>query len=266
MNILWGFLKDLVRLRNVIFELAKKDIKNRYLGSYLGIIWAFIQPLITILILWFIFQVGFKTQPVNNFPFVLWLIAAMIPWNFFAECLSSTSNSIQEHSYLVKKIVFRVSILPLVKILSSLFVHLFFILLIFIMYIIYGRYPTIYTIQVLYYLIATVLLVLGLSWISASLILFIKDIGQIINLLLQFGFWLTPIFWTPAMIPQKFQFFIKLNPVYYITEGYRNSFIYKQWFWEHPWETLYFWSVTLVFWIIGTLVFKRLRPHFADVL
>ena len=185
---------------------------------------------------------------------------------FFSESLNGATGSILEHSYLVKKVVFRVSVLPVVKILSSLFVHLFFIIFIFVMFFIYGYYPSIYNIQVIYYLFATIIFVLGLSWTTASLVVFIRDVSQIVGLILQFGFWLTPIFWSFKMLPDKYALFLKLNPIYYITEGYRGSFIYKHWFWESPVLTLYFWSITLLIWFIGSVVFKKLKPHFADVL
>ena len=261
-----SFFRELYRQQKFVLELSRKDFRSRYLGSYLGIIWAFIQPTITILLFWFVFQVGFKAMPVDNFPFILWLAAAMIPWNFFADSLLQSTNSIVENSYLVKKIVFRVSALPLVKIYSSLMVHLFFIVFLFIIFIIYGFYPTIYSLQLIYYLVATVLLTLGLSWITSSLTVFLKDVGQIVAMLLQFGFWLTPIFYSLKIVPEKYQFWMKLNPMYYIVEGYRDAFIYHEWFWEHKFLTLNFWSITFIVLSLGLYLFKKLKPHFADVL
>ena len=125
------FLADIFNSRQLLWELTKKDFQVRYLGSYLGVIWAFIQPLITILIFWFVFQVGFKSMPVDNFPFILWLMAGMIPWFFFAESLQSATNSILSNSFLVKKVVFRVSLLPIIQIISALAIHIFFILFLF---------------------------------------------------------------------------------------------------------------------------------------
>lgn len=261
-----AFLLDIVNSRTLIIELAKKDLQKRYLGSYLGILWAFVQPTVTILIFWFVFQVGFKSKPINDFPFVLWLICGMIPWFFFSEALQSSTNSILENSYLVKKIVFRVSSLPIIRILSSLFIHVFFILLIFVMFLVYGYKPSIYNIQVIYYLFASIALLLGLSWITSSLVVFLRDLGHIVSILIQFGFWLTPIFWSFSIMPPKYQFLFKLNPVYYIVEGYRDTFINHIWFWQHYNLTISFWLITLGFLFIGVLLFKKLRPHFADVL
>lgn len=261
-----GFFRDFIANQKLIIELSKKDFKAKYLGSYLGILWAFVQPTVTIIIFWFIFQVGFKSMPVENFPFILWFAAALIPWNFFADSLMNGTQSITENSYLVKKVVFRVSILPLIKIYSALYVHLFFIVFLIIMFLVYGYYPDWYYLQILYLLPATFVLCLGLTWLTSALVIFLKDIGHIIAMVLQFGFWLTPIFYTLSIVPEKAQFFFKLNPMYYIVEGYRGAFVYKVWFWERPDLTIYYWLVTFAVLLVGVLVFRRLRPHFADVL
>jgi len=260
------FLRDLVNSRDIVIELTKKDFKSRYLGSYLGLIWAFAQPVATIGILWFVFEFGFKSQPAGNYPFMLWLMSGMIPWFYLNDSISSATTSIVDKSFLVKKVVFRVGILPIIKILSALVIHLFFIVILFIMFALYGFTPHLYTIQVLYYLFAAIILTLGLSWITSSLMVFLKDVGQIIGILLQFGFWLTPIFWQVSMLPEEYRPFIILNPFYYITEGYRDSFVNKVWFWEHGALTIYFWCVTAIVFIVGALIFRRLKPHFADVL
>lgn len=260
------FLKDLLNSRSLIIELTKNDFKKKYLGSYLGMLWAFVQPTLTILIFWFVFQVGFKSTPVENFPFILWLVTGMIPWFFFSESLSGATDSIIENSFLVSKVVFRVSTLPIIKIFSALVIHLFFLVILTGMFILYGYTPTIFNLQVFYYLFALIILVLGISWITSSVVVFIRDVGQAVGVLLQFGFWITPVFWSIKILPEEYHVFIKLNPVLYIIDGYRNSFIYHQWFWQNIEWTIYFWIVTVLLFIGGAIMFRKLRPHFADVL
>jgi lipopolysaccharide transport system permease protein len=261
-----NFLFTLLQSRGLILSLTHRDFRSRYLGSYLNFVWAFIQPALTLLILWFVFETGFKSAPVSGFPFILWLMTGLIPWFFFSECWAGATNSIVEYDYLVKKVVFRVSVLPVIKILSSLVVHLFFVAIIFFVFIIYGYRPDFYDLQVFYYLFATLVLVLGLSWMTSSLVVFIRDIGHIVAVLLQFGFWLTPIIWNLEMVPQNLHPLMKLNPAFYITEGYRDAFIHKVWFWEHPYWSIYFWIFTWVTFVVGGVVFAKLRPHFADVI
>lgn len=261
-----NFLRDIVISRQLIFDLAKNDFKSRFVGSYLGIIWAFVQPLVTILVLWVVFQVGFKAQPIADVPFILWLICGMIPWFFFNDSLSSATNSLLDYSYLVSKVVFRVSVLPIVKIMSSAFVHVMFIFFIFIMFSIKGFHPSIYNLQLFYYSFACAMLLVGLSWFTSAIGVFFRDTNQVMSIILQMGFWLTPIFWSYSMVPEEFLIYFKFNPMFYIVEGYRDSMINHIWFWQHNVLTIYFWLVTLFFFIIGALIFKRLRPHFSDVL
>ena len=252
--------------KKLLWQLTKRDFRERYLGSYLGILWAFIQPAITVLIFWFVFQVGFKSQPIDNFPFILWLICGMFPWFFLSESIAGATHSVIESSFLVKKIVFRVELLPIVKITSALIVHIFFILVLLAMFGAYGYSVSLYNLQLFYYLFACICLSLGISWLTSSLTVFLRDVGQLVMMLLQFGFWGTPIFWSLNMIPAYLQPVLKLNPAYYLIEGYRQSFIYHEWFWQHPYLTAYFWMTTLMVIFVGAWVFRRLRPHFADVL
>lgn len=259
-------IKEIYGNKTLIWDLSKNDFKTRYAGSYLGIIWAFIQPVVTILVYWFVFQVGFKSQPVQDFPFVLWLVAGLVPWFFFSEALMNATNSMSEYSYLVKKVVFKISILPIVKIISALFVHMFFLGFTIVIFMAYGHNPTIYTLQVIYYSFCMFVLVLGMSYATCAIVIFFKDLGQIINIFLQVGMWMTPIMWSYDIMADKYQWILKLNPMYYIVEGYRDSLINQVWFWERFNQTIYFWLIAIGLFGIGVLIFKRLKIHFADVL
>ena len=250
----------------LLYSLTKNDFRQKYLGSYLGILWAFIQPTITVLIFWFVFQVGFKSQPVNDVPFILWLVSGMFAWFFFSDAMSNATNAITENSYLVKKIVFKVGYLPLIKIFSALVVHLFFIFFMYGLFLLYGYGFDLHWLQVFYYLGAMIVLILGLSYVTSAVVVFFRDMGQLVAMLLQFGFWMTPIFWVLDTVPHKYHWLIKLNPMVYIIEGYRDSMIHHVWFWEKPMAGVYFWVVTLIMIGVGFSTFRRLKPHFADVL
>ncbi len=260
------FIKSILEKRELIFSLSKNDFKIKYAGSYFGVLWAFVQPLVTIGVFWFVFQVGFKNPPVQDVPFILWLICGIIPWFYFSEALNNATNSLIEYSFLVQKVVFRTSILPIVKIISSWYVHIFFVIFIFIMFLIYGYGFSIYNIQIIYYIFALVILLLGLSWIASSIVLFFKDVRQIINIILQIGFWLTPIFWDYKVLPNSLLEIFKINPMFYIVQGYRDTFINHIWFWERPLISIIFWIEVSLLIILGANIFRKLRPHFPDVL
>lgn len=267
-ELLWEFPRDTLKSRKLLLQLAKNDFKTKYAGSYLGIIWAFVQPIITVLVYWFVFQVGLKSPGVTDVPFVLWLIAGIVPWFFFSDALNGGTNSLIEYQYLVKKVVFQINILPVVKVLSALFVHVFFVAFTLVLYCCYGLWPDVYTLQVVYYSLCAFILVLGMAYFTSAVVGFFRDLTQIINIILQVGVWMTPIMWNiDAMnMPHWLKTVFMLNPMYYVVYGYRDALINKVVFWERPTLTLYFWLFTAFIFCFGTIVFKKLKKHFADVL
>ena len=259
---------ELYQNRKLVLSLAKNDFKTKYAGSYLGIVWAFIQPIVTILVYWFVFSVGMKAGTVSDYPFVLYLVSGIVPWFFFQDALNGGTNALIEYNYLVKKVVFKISILPIVKIISALFVHVFFVVFALILCACYGYTPSLYTLQIIYYSICTFLLVLGLVYATSAIVIFFRDLTQIISIFLQVGVWLTPIMWDINMLsshPWLIKLF-KLNPMYYVVTGYRDSMLGHVGIWNHASWTIYFWVVTILLFGLGSVIFKRLKPHFADVL
>jgi len=230
----------------------------------------FVQPLVTVLIYFMIFQLGFKSvPPVPGVPYVLWLVPGIVPWFFFSEAMNAGTNCLSEYHYLVKKVVFNVEILPVIKLVSCLIIHGIFILIMIAMFFCYAKLPLSSWIQILYYSAALSVNILALTYFTAAVNVFFKDMAQIVNILLQFGMWLTPIMWDPAMFahrPAWLEQILKINPIYYITTGYRDSMLAGHWFFERPMLTVYYWTVTIVLLLIGLRLFRKLRPHFSDVL
>ena len=260
------FFLLIVSRRYLLWELVKREVAAQYIGSRLGIIWTIINPLVLILIFWFVFGFGLKAQPLNNVPFVIWLTAGMAAWFNFAEIWSRAKGIVVANSHLVKKVKFPTSILPVATVGAALVSHAVFLLLLITLLWSYHISLTFWIVQALYYYIAMVVLVLGLSWLTSSINVFFRDTGQVVQLLLQIGFWGTPIFWDINIMPPVVRTVLKANPIYYIVQGYRDSFIYGVPFWSDWRWGLYFWALAALIMLTGALVFRRLRPHFADVL
>lgn len=258
---------DIYRNRDIIWDLVKNDFQARFAGSYFGIFWAFVQPVITMVLYWFVFQVGLRSGNVSDYPFILFLMSGLIPWFYFSEAWMGGTNSLLEYSYLVKKVVFEVRILPVVKVASSIFVHLFFVAFLIIICVCYGFTPDLYMLQVVYYIICSYFLVLGISYITSACTVFFRDMTQIINIILTIGIWLTPIMWNPVgTLPPAIQTIFRLNPMYYIVDGFRDSLLAKEWFWNKPIWTVYFWLFSITVYMLGVSLFNRLKVHFSDVL
>lgn len=269
-----SLLTHLMSDRKLIWNLAKNDIKKKFAGSYLGVVWAFVQPVITILLYWFVFEKGLNSKATDlrtgiEIPFVLWLMAGLVPWFYFQEAMNGGTGVLVEYSYLVKKVVFRIDTLPVVKMISALFTHSFFVVFAIAVFWLMGYTPDLYTLQVIYYSFCMIVLTTGIVYATGAVTVFFRDMKEVVGIVLQIGMWVTPIMWnfeSMTQIPGWAKNILKLNPMYYVVSGYRDALINKIGFWENMGLTIYFWVVTIVMFMLGTSIFKRLRPHFADVL
>ncbi|MBR0398827.1 MAG: ABC transporter permease [Eubacterium sp.] len=265
--------QEVLGSRRMIGSLARNDFKRKFAGSYLGIIWAFVQPVVTVFVYWFVFEKALHagtqgTKAGITVPYVLWLIAGLVPWFYFSDAVNAGTRALLDYSYLVKKVVFKISALPVVKVISSLFVHLFFIAFTLVMYAVYHFRPTLYMLQILYYSVAMILIVTAIVYWTSSIVIFFRDLQQIVNIVLQIGVWFTPIMWNidAMQLPGWVMTVLKLNPMFYIVMGYRDALINDVWFWQRPGLTAYFWILTVLLMIGGMRTFRKLQPHFADVM
>ena len=260
--------------QKLVFNLAKNDFKNRFAGSYLGVLWAFVQPVVTVFVYWFVFEkalsvTGQTTKAGITVPYILWLLAGIVPWFFFSEAVSFGTACLLEYEYLVKKVVFNISLLPIVKVVASLFVHFFFVTFTIVLYLIYGYPFSVYELQVVYYTFCVIMLALGIVYITSAVVVFFKDLTQIVTIVLQVLMWMTPIMWNldgMTAISDKLRTLLMANPMYYIVAGYRDAFINHVWFWEKPGLTIYFWVITGLLLLFGRFVFTRLKTVLADAL
>jgi lipopolysaccharide transport system permease protein/teichoic acid transport system permease protein len=260
------FVALILRHRDLIVAMARRELAARYVGSTLGFLWTFIHPMVMIFVFWMVFSVGFKSQPLQGVPFVVWLAAGMAAWFAFADIVNGSAGVILAHAALIKKTVFPSQILPLVKIVSCLITHGVFLAILLVLMLFQGPAPSLWNLQFLYYLACLVTLALGIGWGVSALNVFSRDVAQMVAVVLQVGFWATPVFWDIGIMPPEVQFAIKLNPMFYIVQGYRESFLTPLVFWRHPLQTAYFWCLTTVIFILGASVFKRLKQEFPDVI
>lgn len=268
----WGtVLANRISLKNKllnaeqVISLACSDFKSRFSGSYLGVFWSIIQPMSTILLFWFVFQVGFRSNPVDGVPFILWLAAGMIPWNYFYDSWFGGTGTFVSYSYIVKKVVFDVEMLPVVKMLAAAILNVIFNIILLIIFMIYGEFPGYHIIDMVYFSFCIMAFTLGLSYVTATLNVFIKDVGQFLGIALQFLMWLTPMMWNYHMM-DSFSWFYKLNPLHYVINGYREALIDGEWFFHHWVQMIWFWVITIFLLIFGKRLMRKLKPHFADVL
>lgn len=261
-----GFARDLLANRQLIVRMAGYELKTRYASTAIGALWALIQPVLMIVVFWFVATRGLKVTFESQTPYVLIMFTGFVPWLFFADAMSGTTNSIANYSYLVRKVAFPIHILPTVPLCAALLVHAVLFALLLGMLAWYGLFPGVQAFMVLYYLAAMVLFVLGMGWMLAAANVFSRDVGQALATGLNVLFWATPILWPAGNIQGLFKTAIQANPMYFVVEGYRSALLpgsplFALW----PLD-LYFWGLTLLFLAGGAAIFKRFESDFADVL
>ncbi|MBW4418860.1 MAG: ABC transporter permease [Myxacorys californica WJT36-NPBG1] len=256
---------------DLLKTLVQRDLDARYKGSVLGNAWALLNQLAQLLVYTYLFSVVLKLKltlkglPANDFTFGLWLFAGLIPWVAFTMGLSQAANSVVAQPSLVKKVVFPLSLLPLVPILSA-FIESSMGLMMLITFVAFSM-QTIHSTLWLFPLvwIPQLLLTAGLSYLVAGLTVFLRDIPQTLGVILNLWFYVTPIVYPATMIPEEWRFWVFwLNPMTAIVELYRDLVLVGEI--QHWQELGVATGVSICMFAIGATVYRRLRPAFADVL
>lgn len=261
-----SMLRNIYDYRSTINLMVRRELATRYVGTIGGPLWAILQPLVTVFVFWFVFSVGFKAQGPSQTPFILYFLPGYLPWLLSIETLNASVNSIVGNSHLVKKTIFPTEVLPVVHLAASSFTHLVLLVTTSVVILAHGVSLQWTFFQIAYYYCALVCLLLGFSWTLAALQVFHRDVGQVVGVILNLWFWITPIVWNKENIPQQYDWVINYNPVSYIVEGYRRSLIYELPIWHDVDAALRFWGMAIPLVWLGAHVFKRLKVDFADVL
>lgn len=253
-----------------IWMLAINTLQKRYKGSVMGPLWALIKPSFTLFILWFAFAVGIKgSGTVSGYPRFVFMLSGYIPWFFISEEIIGGARSMRQNSQFVTKLSFPVSNIMTFTALSSLIVHIGMCIIMYVILILMGYGPSIYNLQILYYMPMMFLFFLALSWATAPLSGFSKDFENLINSIMTGLFWLSGIFWNTYDVRNKaVKFIMYLNPINYFVNGYRKSFLYNEFIFssDYTTETLVFFAEFILIILLGSHYYKKLRKILPDVL
>jgi len=261
-------LKEHIEYRQQIFKLAKADLVKTYRGAALGWSWAIIKPAVTIFVYWFAFSIGIRAGgDVSGYPFFLWLIAGMIPWFYINDMLTAGTDSIRKYSYLVTKMKFPVSTIPTFVSLSKLSINIILIAIMIGIFWLFGYAPSIYYLQIVFYLGLTFIIWTIWALFSSLLAAISKDFSNLVKSFVTAVFWLSGVIWNAETITIPWlKKALMLNPVTYLVNGFRNCFINKIWFWEQPKRLLYFGIITLILLACALWAYRKVRKEIPDVL
>lgn len=257
------------RYRELIARLVKRDVLGRYKGSLLGLAWSFVTPLIMLAIYTFVFTVVFNARwgvggEESKSVFALQLFAGLIVHGILAEVLTRSPGLILLNTNYVKKVVFPLEILPLIPLGSALFhAAVSALVLILAQLIVLGTLPwSVWMLPLV--LLPLIILAMGISWLLASLGVFLRDIGQTMGLLATMLLFLSPIFYPISALPESFHGIIHANPLTFIIEQVRLVLLEGQW--PNISGLLKYLAVALVVAWLGFAWFQKTRKGFADVL
>lgn len=263
-----NIIKENLNFIKQIIKLSKSELKKQYKGAALGPLWAIIKPGITIFVFWFAFSVGLRTsKTVNGFDFFVFLLTGMIPWFFMSESILDGARSLRNNRHFITKMPFPMSTIMAYTVLAKAYSHLVLVAVGYIITLFYGVMPSVYNLQLLFYLPMMYLYFTCLAWITAPLSAISKDFEHIVKSVIQAVFWLSGIIWDPYSLHNGvIKSILLLNPVTYFASGYRNTFLYKKWFFETPYETIGFLVLLLLTAYVGSVVYRKLRKTIPDIL
>ena len=262
------FIKTLWKNKRLAWQLGKNDFKNRFANTSLGSIWGFLQPFVFMMMYIIVFKYIFNQTGPEGAPYVVWFMPGMAMWMTINDGIVGASNAIRGYSYLVKKVVFPVDIIPVISLLANSFVSLFLIAIATIVCIIFKFIPNVF--KLIYMIFAVYIFLISITRFTSALATLVPDFSNLLGIIMQIGMWLTPVVWDLSMIAEHHTIsrVMKCLPFTYLVTGFRESFMDTGNIvtGSHGIYTLIFWVITIVIFIWGNYIFKKSKKDFADVL
>lgn len=253
--------KSLYQYRELLRTSVKKEIRGKYKGAWLGVLWSYLNPLFMLIVYSFVFSKIMKIQIEN---YTLFLFVALLPWNFFTTAISQGTLSVVNNGSLMKKVFFPREIIPISSVTASTINFLFSTIIIFVFIIVSGLGFSIHVLWFPLILFVQYLLIMGITFITSALTVYARDLEHIISIILLSAFYATPIVYSIDMIPKEFLIISKLNPMSYIIDSYRMILFYKKSPDINGILTVFGISVFLM--LFGYLLFKKLEKSFVEEL
>ncbi len=262
-----NFLQKIYVQRSLIRNFVVRDLKARYIGSFMGLFWSVIHPIVLLVSYTFVFHFIFGQKPLpetGTTNFALFLFCSILPWLFFQDTLMRSSTVIIDNANLVTKTIFPSEILPLSIALAGLVNHLIgFVILLGIIFFTIGK-VTFFILLIPVYFFLLMLFALGIAWFVSSLNVFVRDVSQVMSVILTFWFWFTPIFYTIDRFPRKLLFLVRCNPMAHVVLGYRDCLLRRRM--PDLGILAIFAVVSVAVFIAGGMFFRKTKREFVDVL
>lgn len=254
-----------------IFCIAKYELLSDMRDSKFGILWNFVSPAIQVMTYWIVFGIAWNRKPVAGVSYLPWLVVGYSAWWFLQPCIQGGCSAIFSKTNVITKMKFPVSVLPATICAKEFFNHCCMLAIMFVTVLVCGYMPTVYWLGLLYYAFCAFAFAESVSLILSVLTMLWRDVRKLVTSLMRMLMYFSPVIWecqfsknvSHSEILNKI---LKLNPIYYIINGYRESIFLEKTFIDHPVHTLYFWIVILLLFSIGCSLMYRFKTKFIDMI
>lgn len=253
--------------RKRVIRLAKYELKSQNSATMFGLFWNFLNPILQILIYWFVFQIGLNTSPPRGeYPYIIWMIVGIIPWFYISAVLTMSTTSIVSYSGVLKRMYLPLAIVPVKTVLSQFFSHLMAMLVVLLVIFCSGYKVSVYVFELPYYMFAGLCFLCGYALLTSAITVLFRDFQKLIASVVRLLFYVTPIVWVQDNLPVKIRFILNLNPLAYLINGYRNTILYGRGLTYNWKQGLYFWTFTILLLIWGCSTHMKFRKKFMDLI
>lgn len=261
-----NYWKDLWRFRELFYILSWRDIKVRYKQTTLGILWAIIRPLLTMIVFTFVFGKVAKMEIHSAVPYALIVFAGLLPWQFFSNALTESSNSLIGNERLITKVYFPRMIIPASSVITSFIDFLISFVILLVLFIVYQYMPPGRIFLMPLFWVMAFLASFGPGLYLTALNVKYRDFRYIIPFIVQFGLFISPVGYTSAQIPEKYQWLYAINPMAGVIDGFRWCIVK-----DAPDPLLHYpfyisLGVTFFFVFLSIYQFRRMEKNFADLI
>ena len=260
-------IKEQFQHLGMILRMSRYEDKAAYQSHYLGLAWQILNPAIQVGIYYLVFGIGVNQgKEISGVPFIVWMLIGITVWFYVNASILGASNSIHRQVGMVAKMKFPVSVLPTINIVSNLSTYFPMIGIVIITLLVFGIWPSLFWLQYFYYFICMIALLFAFGLLNATITVLIRDYQIFLQSVLRLLFYVSGPIWDiqNRSLPGPLVKILQLNPVYYIIEGFRDTFIGRAWFWEHGTQAIVFWGMVFILLILGSHLHMKFRSKFVD--
>ena len=250
----------------MLLRIARYDYRLKNKDAHLGKLWSLLTPLIQIGTFWLVFGLGLRSgRDVDGHPYMVWMLSGLIPWFFISEAITKGANAIYSKGNTVVRMKFPIATVPVSAVFTAFFEHLVMLALMYVMLFYHGYFPTWYHLNLIYYVIYSLFFLCSLAMVTSVFTMLARDFQKVLVSFMRLLFYVTPILWTMDRMPKIYQDILKLNPVLYVVDGFRESILFDEPFYYNVQEMCFFWGINFVLWIVGCNLQYKYKKKFIDL-